>query len=263
MVSVMEHLKLSRKQLDAALKGASDAIRGWVENSGADGVVYGLSGGVDSALVCVLASEVDAHALILPEKGVTPRQDIDDAVELAGKAGASYTIHEINGIVDSVKQAYGELGCVPLGNVKARARMILLYAAANEENRVVLGTSNKTELLLGYYTKHGDGAADFLPIGSLYKTQVRQLARHAKVPKRILDKTPSAGLWAGQCDEDELGLDYETLDKILYLVYGERLTPKDAAVELGVTHRAVEEVLERVDANRHKMLKAEVAGPFF
>ncbi|MEM2715772.1 MAG: NAD(+) synthase, partial [Candidatus Thermoplasmatota archaeon] len=110
----------------------------------------------------------------------------------------------------------GEMDEITLGNIKARLRMIFLYQFANSKNALVCGTSNKTELMIGYFTKYGDGASDILPIGDLYKTQVYQLARYVGIPEEILKKPPTAGLWKGQTDEKELGISYEKLDKILY-----------------------------------------------
>jgi len=259
----MEGLDLTEERLESARKAIVSAIKGWVRDSGSRGVVYGLSGGVDSAVVCKLAAEakVSAHALIMPESGLTPDGDVKDAVSLAGKLKAKHTVLEINKAVDAVKGTYGgKIGCAPLGNVKARVRMLYLYLAANTESRIVLGTSNRTELLLGYFTKHGDGAADYLPIASLYKTQVRQLAAHIGVPEKIILKKPTAGLWRGQCDEDELGMDYGTLDRILYLMFEEWTEPGEVAGKLGLRKAEVMGVWRRVEANRHKMERPPAVG---
>jgi NAD+ synthase len=262
----MESLNLTADQLKSARKAVTSAIKGWVYESNTKGVVYGLSGGVDSALVCKLAAEakVNAHALIMPETGLTPEQDVDDAVSLAKKLEVRYSILEINDVIDAVKETYGgKIDRISLGNVKARARMLYLYLTANAESRIVLGTSNKTELLTGYSTKHGDGAADFLPIGGLYKTQVRRLAGHVGIPKNILNKKPSAGLWRNQCDEDELGMDYRTLDRILYLMFEEWLEPSEVARKLNLWKTEVVRVWNRVDKNKHKLNRPEIAQPLF
>jgi NAD+ synthase len=252
----MEGFELTREQLAHIQNAITKAIKVWVAESKKKGVVFGLSGGVDSALVCKLAAYagVDAHALILPERGLTPEADVEDALSLARQLKVKHTVLHVNDIVDAVKETYGKkMDCVCLGNIKARARMLLLYLTANTEGRIVLGTSNRTELLTGYYTKHGDGAADYLPIGGLYKTQVRQLARHMGVPSQIIDKKPSAGLWRGQCDEDELGLDYDTLDRMLYMMFEEWMKPDEVAGRLNLDKRDVLGVFERVESARHKL----------
>ena len=135
--------------------------------------------------------------------------------------------------------------------MKARIRMNILYLFANIENHLVLGTSNKTELLLGYFTKFGDGGSDIAPLGDLYKTQVRQLADHLGVPKNIVSKTPTAGLLENQTDEQDIGMDYETVDKILYGLE-RNLSTEKIAKEVGIGVEQVSGIKERMEQNRHK-----------
>ncbi|MEW5760546.1 MAG: NAD(+) synthase, partial [Candidatus Thermoplasmatota archaeon] len=138
-----------------------------------------------------------------------------------------------------------------IGNLKARIRMLLLYAYANSKNLIVVGTGNKTELLCGYFTKFGDGGADILPIGDLYKTQVREMARFLEIPEKIINKVPSAGLWKGQTDEDELGIKYEKLDKILYgIELGLDKNEISNKVELPI--KEVERIMNMVELTKHK-----------
>ncbi|MBD3388559.1 MAG: NAD+ synthase [Candidatus Altiarchaeales archaeon] len=257
----MESLRLSPEQLKSAVKTVTSSISSWVDGSKSEGVVLGLSGGLDSAVTCSLAAKakVDVHALILPEMGLTPKSDLDDAIGLAGKLKVRHSVMEINGVVDAVRSSFGrDIGFRHLGNVKARARMLLIYLTANTENRLVLGTSNKTELLTGYFTKHGDGASDCLPIASLYKTQVRQLAQHLKLPSSIIKKAPTAGLWEGQCDEDELGIGYKTLDRILHLSFDEWMMVDEVAEKLKIGQEEVVKVRRRVEDNRHKVNRPEM-----
>jgi NAD+ synthase len=138
-----------------------------------------------------------------------------------------------------------------LGNLKARVRMNIIYLMANSMNHLVVGTSNKSELLLGYYTKYGDGASDIAPIGDLYKTQVRKLAKHLKLPDDIIKKPPTAGLVSDQTDEEDLGMDYATIDKILYAIErsGE---PEKIAKDLGLEPRVILDLKIRWETNRHK-----------
>ncbi len=236
-------------------------IRREVAHAGAEGGVVGISGGVDSALTATLAKEALGSklvALIMPERGVTREEDVEDAKELASRLGISYHLVEIGDAVARVLNSFPvdafpqRRRKIAVANVKPRLRMVNLYLAANLSNSLVIGTGNKTELLLGYFTKYGDGGVDLLPIGGLYKTQVRALARHVGVPERIVSKTPSAGLWRGQEDEAELGMSYDELDRILYALYEEKLTPEQAAEKLKMELSRIRAVYKRVEANEHK-----------
>ena len=249
------------EELERARREIVDFIRGEVEAAGAEGGVVGISGGIDSALTATLAREAlgdNLLALIMPERGVTRSSDVSDSRELASRLGIPCHVVEISGAVKAVTQGF-PLDAFPeenrrlaLANIKPRLRMVNLYLAANLSNRLVIGTGNKTELLLGYYTKYGDGGVDLLPIGGLYKTQVRALAKHVGVPEKIIRKIPSAGLWRGQSDEAELGMSYPDLDRILYALYEEKLTPEGAAERLGIGIEKVRAVEARVKANEHK-----------
>ncbi|HLC74973.1 MAG TPA: NAD+ synthase [Candidatus Nanoarchaeia archaeon] len=191
------------------------------QTKGADGIVVGLSGGVDSSTVAALCVQAvgkeKVFGMVMPERGVSKRQDVADAQQLAAQLGIKTKITPINNILDSVCGVMPSLRTnkLALGNLKARIRMILLYAAANMNNYRVAGTGNKSELMTGYFTKYGDGGVDFLPIGDLTKGEVRKLAAELGVPRQIIDKVPTAGLWKGQTDENELGITYDLLDRIV------------------------------------------------
>lgn len=200
-----------------------DSFNSWIEQliktSGASGTISGLSGGIDSAVVAVLLFKAlkGNHRCVFVDIE-SSEEDYRDAKLVADTFGIPLEKVDLN-------QAYKEiLKVLPCGsriaqaNLKPRLRMSVFYYYANNENRLVAGTGNKSELKVGYFTKYGDGAVDFLPIGSLYKTQVRMLARFLGIPERIIEKPPSAGLWKGQTDEEELGISYEELDKALYLI---------------------------------------------
>jgi NAD+ synthase len=194
-------------------------IRRHVEAAGAKGIVLGMSGGLDSAVVGALCaralgkSKVLAIAMPAPESNPL---DAKHAAQVCKAIGVKLVTRPIGPIADGVLRA---LGSQPpehaLGNAKSRARMILLYATAQTKGLLVCGTGNKSELLTGYFTKWGDGGCDLNPIGDLYKTQVRQLAKHLDIPRPVIAKAPSAGLRPGQTDEGDLGLTYEELDAIL------------------------------------------------
>ncbi len=217
--------------------------------SGKSKAVLGLSGGVDSALVLKLCSDAiggqNVHAYYLPyfENAVDAKQTQDWAKQL----GASYAVLSISKPVDALCETSGKWDDVSRGNFMARVRMSLLYFHARQHGAVVVGTGNKSELKVGYFTKYGDGGVDVLPIGNLYKTDVWQMARDVGVPSYFIDKAPSAGLWEGQTDEGELGMTYTELDEILQLLE-ER--PNAAVQKFG--DEKVTLVLERMALGEHK-----------
>jgi NAD+ synthase len=154
--------------------------------------------------------------IFMPELS-TPIEDLEHVRLIADHLDIEYETIDISPFIHAIRKIYPhELSEVALGNIKARLRMLLWYGSANATNSLVCGCSNKTELLIGYYTKYGDGGSDFMPIGDVYKTQVYQLAEYLEVPRPIIDKPPTAGLWKGQTDEEELGITYDRLDCILY-----------------------------------------------
>ncbi|PIR75554.1 MAG: NAD(+) synthetase [Candidatus Magasanikbacteria bacterium CG_4_9_14_0_2_um_filter_42_11] len=182
-------------------------------------VVIGLSGGIDSAVVAYLAVETlgkdNVHGFILPSS-TNADEDATLATKVATSLGVSYETVSIEPILDAFKTSLHELTTDhAIGNLKARIRMSILYTKANSIGGIVLGTGNKTECMIGYYTKYGDGGVDLLPIADLYKHDVRALAKELGVPQDIIEKKPTAGLWEGQYDEDEIGMSYDTLDAIL------------------------------------------------
>ncbi len=226
-----------------------------VEASGRKGVVLGMSGGVDSALVAKLCADAlgPKHVLALSLPEGDGGKDQADARAYAKELGTSFRVIDIApfvaGFESGLKPSRSDR--VARGNLRARTRMIVGYFVANSEDRLVVGTGNKSEILTGYFTKFGDGGADFLPIGDLYKTQVRAMARHLGIPKRILDKVPTAGLWPGQTDEGELGISYDELDRIL-LGVELQMEPEAIAEKARVSLDLVEHVEALVAASVHK-----------
>ena len=234
-------------------------IRSSIQNSGATGAIIGLSGGIDSALTAYLTVEAlgkdKVLGLMLPEKGISTKTDIDDAVEIAEILGIDHNIIEISPVLSSFSSAlpvFDSNAKTANGNLKARTRMCILYYHANLMNRMVVGTGNKTELLLGYFTKYGDGGVDFEPIGDLYKTQVRGLSRYMGVPLRIIEKTPTAGLWPGQTDESELGVSYEMADRILTMLVDVKM--KISEVKSKFPPEIVDKLVARISSNVHKRI---------
>ncbi len=210
---------------DAVRKILVCFLRDETRNAGFEKGVIGLSGGVDSALAALLAAEALGRdrllAVIMPYRTSDPSSRID-AELVAGQLGLRTEIVDISPFVDPLLQSLQIPDKVRAGNVMARQRMVVLYDRSSREKGLVIGTSNKTELLLGYGTLFGDMASAINPLGDLYKTQVWQLAAHLGLPKSIVEKKPSADLWAGQTDEAELGLTYERVDQLLYHMIDER-----------------------------------------
>lgn len=197
----------------------TEFIRRHIEAAGAKGVVIGSSGGLDSAVVAALCVKAlgknKVLAVLLPSPDSNP-QDAAHAKLSCKSLGLKPVTHDIGPLVSGLTEVLdGKLAKRVQGNAKARSRMMTLYAIGQENNFLVCGTGNKSELLTGYFTKWGDGGVDLQPIGDLYKTQIRQLASHLGVPKAIIEKAPSAGLYPGQTDEDEMGITYDDLDAVL------------------------------------------------
>ncbi len=211
----------------AAMKNEELALRlsGWIrdkiKSAGLRGAVFGLSGGVDSSVVAALSRRAvgdNTLGLIMPCH--SDPQDEADAMSAAQALSVETKKVDLGPIYDSLIQAFIGDGAEPfsrlaLGNLKARLRMLTLYFHANELGYMVIGSGNRSELAVGYFTKYGDGGVDILPLGNLVKKQVWELAAYLGVPQQIIDKPPSAGLWRGQTDEGELGCRYEELDRYL------------------------------------------------
>ena len=233
-------------------------IKEYVQNAGVKGIVLGLSGGVDSSTIAALSSLAiggkNVLGLMMPEKETFNQRDIDDARTVADLFHLETQVCDLTNVVEAFFKgipAFDAEDRICKGNIKARTRMIYLYYYANRQNRIVCGSSDKSETLLGYFTKWGDAAADIAPILDLYKTQLRQLAYQMGIPKELALKPSTPGLWPRQLAETELGIKYEILDLILYGL--ERfMSPTDIADQLGVKTTLVEKVKSRWLSNEHK-----------
>jgi len=233
-------------------------IKDYVLKSKAKGIVLGLSGGIDSSTVAALSAKAiggnNVLGLMLPEKETYNPKDIEHAKIIAEKFGLKTEIIDITPVLEAFRksmQIFDDKDRLCKGNLKARTRMVYLYYYANRLSLIVCGSSDKSETMIGYFTKWGDVAADISPIMDLYKTQVKKLARHIGIPKEIVEKPPSPTLWPGQTAEEELGLKYETLDLILYGLEHFMKTD-EIAEQLGLQKALVEKVKKRWQSMEHK-----------
>ncbi|MEM4289485.1 MAG: NAD+ synthase [Nitrososphaerota archaeon] len=234
------------------------------EYAGKRGGVIGLSGGIDSATTAYLTARAlgpeKLFCYILPTSA-TPQRDMLHAQSIIKMLHIPEGNYEIINIDDIVRMFADRLGVdspVIIGNIAARVRMITLHAQAAKRDCLVIGTSDKSELTIGYFTKYGDAGVDVMPIADLYKTQVRQLARYLGVPEEIVVKPPSPALWPGQTAESELGISYELLDSILYLRFDAWLSEEEVSSRLGVDIEVVEKVMRLVKQTQHKRQLPEV-----
>ena len=256
---------LSGAELDAYREHITDFVEGQLDAAGVDRAVMGLSGGIDSTLTSHLVVEAvgaeNVHGLVMPSE-VNREANMSDAERVASELlDIEYDVVAIEPIVETVLGAYPDAADDQLatGNLRVRTRAVLNYLVANHEDALVIGTGNRSEALVGYFTKYGDGAVDCHPIANLYKGEVRQLAKHVGVPEDLAEKTASAEMWLGQTDAEELGMDYPTLDSILALHVDGPLSPSATAREIGVDESAVEQVRTLYERSEHK--RAAPPGP--
>ena len=253
---------ISNRSLIIDVHAVAEKITGFiadqVQASGLRGAIVAVSGGIDSAVALSLTAKAlggdRVRAITMPERDITPEADITDVMRLAEVLDVTCDAVDITPMIrvmQSKLPLYDPSDQISSGNIRPRVRMVITYHYANILRSMVVGSTNRSEWLMGYFTKYGDGGADLMPLAGLYKTQIRQLARHLRIPKRIVEKTPTAGLWPGQSDEEEMGIKYDVLDLILY-GWERGNSVADIADTLGVDTTTVERVLERVRLNEHK-----------
>ena len=246
---------------DLARKILTGFIRSETTRTGYPRAVVGLSGGVDSALACMLAAEALGAQNVLAVR-MPYSSSSSDSLEHAGlvieQTGVQEQTISISAAVDALLAEIPPQERIRRGNVMARTRMTVLYDQSAGFGGLVIGTGNKTEILLGYTTQFGDAASAINPLGDLYKTQLRQLAGFMGVPQVILDKAPSADLWVGQTDEGELGFTYEQVDRLLYMLVDRRRSP-EVCVKAGFERHFVERVVELIRKNHFKRVMPPIA----
>lgn len=232
-----------------------------ITRAGFSRAVVGLSGGIDSSLSCTLAAEALGEENVLgvrmPYESSSP-ESLEHAQLVIDKLGVNSLTVPITELVDPLFERFPKADQIRKGNAMARARMIVLYDQSQAFEGLVIGTGNKTEILLGYTTLYGDSACALNPLGDLYKTQVRQLARAMELPEEIIAKPPSADLWVGQTDEGELGFTYAEVDQLLYLLVDERYNPDDC-IAVGFSETFVRAIIDLINKNHFKRIMPPIA----
>jgi len=238
-------------------------LKNTVSEKKADGVVFGLSGGIDSVTVAYLAAKTfgkKALALVMPDSTVSPSSETGDALKVIGELGLDYKLIDID-VIHKIYSNHLEPDERALGNLRARIRANIIYYYANLKNYLVLGTSDKSEYLIGYFTKFGDGSADILPIAELYKTQLREFAKFIGVPNNIITKRSSPNLWKGHYAEEEIGIEYEKTDTILYCMLEQQYTSNKFLDEItGISKKDVEKIYQMYQNTQHKRILPERVG---
>lgn len=253
---MLEMSEIPKMDIEKTKEDIVEFIRQKVNQANANGIIVGLSGGIDSTLSAYLSCEAvgseNVFGITMPST-TTPTEDKLHGSIVAQNLNINHKQIPIDTILNEIL-LISDINDdkLAIGNLKARIRMSIIYFYANHKNYLVCGTGNKSELLIGYFTKFGDGAADIEPIGDLYKTNVVQLAKYLNVPPVIIEKPPRAGLWNNQTDEEEIGMGYELLDQILYLHIEKELNDIEIADKLNIDVCDVERIIDKVVKNRHK-----------
>jgi len=250
-----------------AEKEIEEFIREKIEEAGSRYGIVGISGGIDSSTTLALATRALGKdrviAVIMPHEGITPEEDVEDALSLVRSLGVKHMLVRVSPACERIKYELKGQGLIldhkAYGNIIARVRMTTLYAIANSVGGLVIGTGDKSELLIGYFTKYGDGGVDILPLGDLYKTQVRALGKYLGLPSRIYEKPSSPRLWPGQTAEGELRMSYREIDTVLYALFELGMKPDEVKQIKGIEPSTVDRVMELMRRSEHKRRTPPIA----
>ena len=251
--------EIQNQNYEEITKLMENFLKEQMEKTNAKGLILGLSGGIDSAVLAYLCKrqlKEKTLAIIMPDTEITPNYETEDALKMIALTGIEYKLIDIKPIVKEYSM-YLEPNDWAKGNLRARVRTNILYYYANAKNYLVLGSSDKSEHLIGYFTKFGDGAADIVPIISLYKLQVRKIAEFLGVPKNVIEKKSSAHLWKEHEAEKEIGVSYEEIDSILYCLFNKKLTVEDTINKTQIEKSIVDKVYSLYLNSEHKRLPAQ------
>ncbi len=230
-----------------------------IQKNHAKGLILGLSGGIDSAVLAYICKRKFADkttAIVMPDTAITPKTETEDALKMVSLTGIQYKLIDINPIVNEYSM-YLEPNERAKGNLRARIRTNILYYYANAKNYLVLGSSDKSEYLIGYFTKFGDGASDITPIVSLFKLQVREIAKYLGVPENVISKKSSPHLWKDHEAENEIGTTYEEVDSILYCLFDKKLSVEETQKVSGIEMSTIVKIQELNKNSEHKRLSAQ------
>lgn len=230
-----------------------------LKETNSKGVIFGLSGGIDSAVIAYLCNNAIKEktlAMIMPDSKISPESETSDAIKIVDELGLNYKLLDINSIHKEFNMVL-EPEDRALGNLRARIRMNVLYYYANLKNLMVLGSSDKSEYNIGYFTKFGDGAADTLPIVSLYKTQVREMGKSLGISQSVISKKSSPHLWPNHEAEYEIGAEYEQIDIILHCMLEKNLSIEDTVRESEISEEIVRNIFQLHHNSIHKRILSD------
>jgi len=254
--------EIKNKDYSKITESIEDFLLEKIEKTNSKGVILGLSGGIDSAVlayICKRKLKEKTLAIIMPDTEITPKSETEDALKMISLTGIDYKLVDINPIVKEYSM-YLEPDEKSKGNLRARVRTNILYYYANLKKYLVLGSSDKSEYNIGYFTKHGDGASDITPIISLYKLQVREIAKYLQVPENVISKKSSPHLWKDHEAENELGITYEEIDSILYCLLEKKLSLEEIEKTTLIEKSKIEKIKELNINSEHKRLLAQKPG---
>jgi NAD+ synthase len=248
-----------KKDYELIQNKIGDFLKNEIIDRSSNGYVFGLSGGIDSGVIATLCAKFvkgKTLALIMPNSAITPMRETEDAIKIVDRYSIEYKLIDI-GFIHKEYSKYLEPNPLAFGNLGARIRTNMLYYYANARNSLVLGSSDRSEFLIGYFTKFGDGASDLLPIVSLYKTQIRELAKKLEISLEIISKPSGPYLWEGHTAETELGLTYEEIDSILHCIIDKKLQIDETSKITEITVSDVDKIYRMYKKSEHKRSMAK------